>query len=453
MNLANKSLEIQVKNNQEKAAHLQQLLSEKEAELDAIIERKDQEINHRDQEINLKDQNIKHKDLEIKNLTHRLNALLSSRYQKSSEKDDSRQQEIFDEIPVEGSETETLEEADETITVPSHTRKKTGRKKLPAELPRKRIEYDLSEAEKICECGCVLTRIGEETSEKLEIIPAQAYVTVHVRLKYACKPCGSTVKLAPVPKQALPKSIASPSLLAHTQVAKFCDHLPYYRQEGILRRSGIDLGRATLCSWTITCGELLLPLYKLLQAQIEDYDIAYADETPVQVLKEDGRSPTSNSYMWLFIGGRPDKRSIVYHYHPTRSGDVPLDFLHHFKGYLHVDAYSGYRKVFESLPITGVGCFAHARRKFYEITKAMKKKKGLANWAIKQFAKLYALEKRAKEEGLPPDKIVELRQKEAKPLLNEFKVWLDENIRELWSNVVYGSKNSLGGNLILHNFF
>jgi len=350
-------------------AHLQQLLSKKEVEFDLVIKRKDQEINHRDQEITLKDQNIKHKDLEIEKLTHRLNSLLSSRYQKSSEKDDSYQQEIFDEIPEE--EAETTTEADETITVPSHTRQKTGRKKLPAELPRKRIEYDLSEAEKICACGCALTRIGEETSEKLEIIPAQAYVTVHVRLKYACKPCESTVKLAPVPKQAIPKSIASPSLLAHTQVAKFCDHLPYYRQEGILQRSGIELGRATLCSWTMTCGELLLPLYKLLQAQIEDYDIAYADETPVQVLKEDGRSATSTSYMWLFIGGRPSMRSIVYHYHPTRSGEVPLDFLHHFKGYLHVDAYSGYHKVFESLPIIGVGCFAHARRKFYEITKPM----------------------------------------------------------------------------------
>ena len=197
------------------------------------------------------------------------------------------------------------------MPVAAHARKRRGRKPLPDYLPRVRIEHDLPEEEKTCACGCGLTRIGEDTSEQLDIVPAQVRVLQHVRLKYACKACEETIKTAPVPAHPIPKSNASPGLLAHVAVAKYQDALPLARQERILQRAGVELPRATLAGWMIKLGALLDPLIEQLRERLLAYDIVQMDETRIQVLKEAGRSASTNSYIWVQRGGPPDQPIIL----------------------------------------------------------------------------------------------------------------------------------------------
>lgn len=184
-------------------------------------------------------------ETEIEHLREELRLLLAKRYGPSSEKVSPDQLGLFNEAEA---EAETPAEPAATVPVAAHERKRGGRKPLPDYLPRVRIEHDLPEGEKTCPCGCALTHIGEDSSEQLDIVPAQVRVLQHVRLKYACKGCEETIKTAPVPAQPIPKSNASAGLLAHIAVAKYQDALPLARQEKILQRAGIDIPRATLAA-------------------------------------------------------------------------------------------------------------------------------------------------------------------------------------------------------------
>ncbi len=362
---------------------------------------------------------------QINNLHHQLKLAIQARYGKKSEKlsaHENPQHNLFDEAAL-PNDVNAITEQNEAITIASHARKKTGRKSLPTTLPRKQVIHDLPEADKVCECGCKLTHIADETSEQLEIIPAQVYVVENIRRKYACKTCELTIKTAKAPTQIIPKSIATPSLLAHVAVAKIDDHLPLYRQEEIFNRSGIAIPRMTLSLWLIRLGEAVQPLINLMHDIINDYDIAYADETPVQVLKEKNRSASQKSFMWLFIGGPPEKRCHLYHYAKTRASSVPYHVLDSFCGYLHSDGYSGYQTLFATKPIKGVGCFAHVRRKFIEITK-IAPTKGLAQEAVDSIAKLYGIEKYMKENHFPAEVIKSYRLEKAKPILDDFYQWL-----------------------------
>jgi transposase len=202
-----------------------------------------------------------------------------------SEKINPNQASLFDEAEQPKLEEKILSHEEE-ITVASYKRQaNVGRKGLPVELLRVARVYDLSEEEKQCDCGCKLTHIKDEKSEQLEIIPAKIYVIEHVRKKYACKKCQSTIKLAKQPVAPIPRSIVASSLLSHVLVSKFQDHLPLHRQEVILRRIGVDIPRTTLSLWVIKCAELILPLLKLMHDRIITYDVAYADETTAKLLK------------------------------------------------------------------------------------------------------------------------------------------------------------------------
>ncbi|MCP4570554.1 MAG: IS66 family transposase, partial [FCB group bacterium] len=173
-----------------------------------------------------------------------------------------------------------------------------------------------------------------------------------------------------LPPQIIPKSIATPGLLAHIIVSKFEDALPFYRQEKILRRMGIDIPRSTLCNWAVKVADKTEPIISLLHDEILSGPLINIDETPVQVLKEPGRSNTSKSYMWVYRGGNPDQPALIYQYHPTRSGQVPLSFLNKYKGYVQTDGYSGYEALGRKDGIELVGCWAHARRKFIDVINA-----------------------------------------------------------------------------------
>lgn len=326
-------------------------------------------------------------------------------------------------------------EVEETVTIETHCRKKPGRKPLPEDLPRIDVVHDIDEEEKICGCGTALERIGEEVSEKLDIAPAIIRVVRHIRPKYGCRSCegvedaGSTIKIAPVPPQIIPKGIASGGLLAHILTAKFDDALPFYRQEKQFARLGVEIGRATMCNWAMKAAEACQPLLEMLTGEIRSGPLINIDETTVQVLKEPGRSPTTKSYMWIFRGGKEQQPSLVYRYSPTRSGTVASSFIDNYVGAVQTDGYVGYNFLDASESITHLGCWAHVRRKFMDARKAgssKPKKGGSVDVALGYIKKLYAIEKRAKNQDLNIQQLVALRHSEATPMLTKFRKWLEK---------------------------
>ena len=342
-------------------------------------------------------------------------------------------QEILFDEPAE-EESEESDQKEPLVEVPAHTRTKRGRKPLPADLPRVEVIHDLGEEEKVCGCGCKMERIGEETAEQLDIVPAKMQVIRHVRYKYACKACGGAdsegpaVKIAPVPEQIIPKSIATPGLLAYIFTAKFVDAVPFYRQEKQFERLGVDLNRTSMSNWAMRVAGQCTPIMDLLRSEILSGPLINADETTVQVLDEPGRSNGSKSYKWIFRGGPPGKPVLIYQYHPSRSGEVAKKFLEGYRGYVQTDGYTGYDYLDEQEGVVHVGCWAHARRKFMEVIQAQgkKRKAGSADVALEYIRKLYAIEKDARKRELGPDDLYLLRQQEAKKILFELKAWLDK---------------------------
>jgi transposase len=336
-----------------------------------------------------------------------------------------------------GVDTQT---SDDTIVIAAHSRKKSGRKALPKDLPRIDIIHDLSEEEKQCGCGQRKSCIGEEISEKLDYIPARLQVERHIRLKYACKSCegvendGPTVMIAPAPVQLIAKSNATSGLLAHIAVSKFADAVPLYRQQKIFSRLGIDLSRAVMAKWMVQAAGSSAGLIDLLQEEIRGGPLIGIDESSLQVLNEAGRHNTSKSYMWVYRGGQPDRPSLLYQYYRTRSGRVALEFLDDYHGYIQSDDFAGYNHLDQNPNIVHLGCWAHARRKFIKVVKVRKKHrskrvnpKGLADEALDYIGNLYQVEKEAQRRELDAVQIYQLRQEKAKPLLDEFKDWLETN--------------------------
>jgi len=378
-------------------------------------------------------------ELEINLLREQIRALQARLYARKTEKfshvTEAEQPSLFDE--AEQNVFESDEEVTEEIEVAGHTRKIRGRKPLPADLPRIEVVHDVSEEEKLCGCGSEKSCIGKEVSEQLDIIPAKIQVLRHVRLKYACRNCegveddGGAVCIAPVPPQMIPKSMASPGLLAHVLTAKLVDAVPFYRQEKQLARLGVDLPRATMCGWAMKAAERCQPLLDLLCGEIRSGPLIHIDETTVQVLEEPGRPATTKSYMWLFRGGPEGRPSLIYQYHPTRAGDVAAAFLRGFTGYVQTDGYAGYDFLDDDPDFIHLGCWAHVRRKFVDVIKAAPKpdngnpEPGSADVALHYIRKLYAIEKRAQVEDLSSEELFRERQQKAKPVLDEIKEWLD----------------------------
>ena len=215
-----------------------------------------------------------------------------------------------------------------------------GRQRLPKTLERQRVVYDLEEAKRQCpECQEPLKRIGEDTSERLEYVPASLVVIEEACQKYAC-PKGCTVVTAEKPMAPIEKGLPGPGLLAHVAVSKYGDHLPLNRQEEIFRRQGVELPRQTMCDWMRAGAELVSPLYALMKQQVLDSKAVQTDDTPVPVLDPD-LPRTRTGRIWTYVGD-DEHPYTVYDYTPTRSRDGPEAFLEEFRGYLQADAYSGY---------------------------------------------------------------------------------------------------------------
>lgn len=323
---------------------------------------------------------------------------------------------------------------DNSQNVASYKRRKGGRRPLPDALPRVEVAHELDEKACTCDtCQAQLKVIGQKISEQLDLIPAQVRVLRNVRLTYGCPSCEGKIKTAPRPAQPIPKSNASPGTLAYVAINKYADGLPLYRQEQRLKRIGVDLPRSTLASWMVNAGALAQPVINLMRERMLAYPVLAMDETRMQVLKEPGRRPQSQSYLWVQRGGPPDETILLYDYDPSRSQEVPKRLLGEYAGYLQTDGYSGYDAVCAQNGITQLGCWAHARRKFDEARKVQPKRTGkaknktsLAEQALQRIQLLYRIERKAKK--LADDERLALRQAEAMPALEALHEWLEHHL-------------------------
>jgi len=369
----------------------------------------------------------------------RIAELLREKWGRTSERlsggESDRQSDLFDEIET---TAKAAPEGDSTtIPVSGHTRTRGKRARLSADLPRVETVIDIDESERTCGCGAALVRIGEDTSEKLEVIPARFTVRRTIRPRYACPCCGGTeneperpVAVAPVPPSILPKTNATPSLLATIATWKFQDALPLHRQERIFARHGIELGRATMSRWMLEVASRCGRVVEAIETHIRSGPMIGMDETPTQVLGEEGRANTTTSYMWLARGGPPGKLAVRFLYRPTRASSVPKEFLSGYSGVLQTDGLDSYDAALRALNAEGknhidhVGCMTHARRMFIKADRCGKVATS-AKTALAYFRKLYAIEREAMDARLDDDGRVGLRRLKALPVLTEFRAWLD----------------------------
>jgi transposase len=379
--------------------------------------------------------------LKISLLHEQIRLLIQQKFGRKTERylleDGSEQLSLF-EIQDEEKVKEVEEPEDiDAVAIAGYKRKRRGRKALPENLPREEIIYELTKEEKQCNCGCEMEKIGEEISERLRFTPPKAVVERHIRYKYVCKNCEGlenkegegAVKIAPLPEQLIPKSIATASLLSHIFVSKFADSIPFYRQEQQFWRLGVEISRGAMCNWAMKISQRLEPVIELLGEEMLKGGIINIDETTLQVLEEPGRSAISKSYMWVFRGGPPGKVIILYRYHPSRSGKVVDKFLGDYRGYVQTDGYSGYDYLDKRSGIVHVGCWSHCRRRFVEVVKASENPTwdGKAKEALKFISRLYRIEREVEGRGLDAEMIRQERQLRSRPILEEFEKWLKEN--------------------------
>ncbi len=374
-------------------------------------------------------------------LMERLNVLLAQRYGPASERHSDDQLALFNEAeaaPEPDGEDEDAEGPEPDATVTGGAPRRRGKRALPPELERIEVRHELPEAEQRCpHDGSALEVIGEQTSEQLDIVPAQVRVLKHIQVKYACPCCREHVVTAPKPRSPIPGSQVSPGLLAHVAVSKYLDHWPLYRQGVVFERMGAIVHRSTMSQWMRKAGELVQPLINLLNDELLAQSYLHMDETTVQVLKEPGKTPESMSFMWVRVGGERERPVVLFDYDPSRSRSVPLRLLAGFNGILQVDGYSGYDAAIGEYGLLSVGCWAHARRRFHDVFKAagLNPKKPLPRGkpppaAVRKAAKalsfmktLFAIEHRIRERL--PEERVPVRQAESRPVVDALRQWLD----------------------------
>jgi transposase len=255
----------------------------------------------------------------------------------------------------------------------------------------------------------------------------QVRVLRHIRKRYGCPGSIHAPVTAALPPQPLPKSNASADFLAMLLIIKFIDGLPLARFEHVLARHGATVPRQTLARWVIAAARMLQPLHNLMRDALFDGAFLHIDETVVQVLKEDGKTPTSTSYMWVQTGGPPGKPVVLYDYDPSRSGDVPLRLLQGYQGYMMTDGYTGYNALGKIDGIEHLICWAHARRRFVEAVRVQPKgKRGRADEAVALIGKLYGIERDHKG-GTDAERLL-ARQQHSVPALAALHAWMEKNL-------------------------
>ena len=303
---------------------------------------------------------------------------------------------------------------------------KPARRPLPDHLPRTVVAHETACA---CpSCGGALRPLGEDVTEVLDYVPASFRVIRHVRPKFSCRVC-ETITQAPAPELPIRRGRATAGLLAHVLVAKFADHLPLYRQSEIYAREGVELERSTLADWVGQSAALLRPLVEALGQHVLAGDRVHADDTPVPVLAP-GAGKTKTGRLWAYLRderphGGAAAPAVVYRYSPDRRGEHPRAHLAGFCGVLHADGYAGFEGLYDAGRVTEAACWAHVRRKFYDLHAAGQSP--VAAEALLRIRALYAVEDGIR--GRPPDERRRVREEHARPLLDDMRSWLDETLR------------------------
>jgi transposase len=413
-------------------------------EMIAELLEKAQRVDELTQTVELKSEVIASLKQRIEMLEEALRLSKVKRFAPSSEQ--SGQMSVFDDAEVEATVefdavtddvadeiAATEEGVDSETTEPTQPKQKPGRKPFADNLPRVQIFITLSDEEKAGAISVFFSKVKEE----LDIIPAQVRVLEYMQEKAVfLEPVQDEMQrkilAATLPKHPVPGAMGSIELMCSVLIYKYCDGLPLYRLENILARYGGELSRATLANWVIALARPLQPLINLIRDHQQAGNIIMADETRVQVLKEPGRSATSDKFMWVTLGGPPGQPSVLFEYDPSRSQEVPLRLLDGFHGYLQTDGYAGYNAACLINNITQLGCWDHARRKFKEAQDAQPKpKKGKPHKASKAdhilglINTLYMIERQIKT--LSAAEKFQQRCKRSLPVLNKIKAYLDDN--------------------------
>jgi len=323
--------------------------------------------------------------------------------------------------------------ADEETRSRKRTKKGHGRRPIPDHLPRRDVPHDVSPEERVCGCGRDKARIGEDVTEQLEYEPGKMFVLRHIYPKYACSCCKDGVTSAEREASPIAGGLAGPGLLAYVMVSKFSEHLPLYRQQDVLGRHGIYLTRSTLCGWLAQCAQILLPLVELMRKRVIESGLINADETPVRVLDRQFDS-TRKGQFWTYISPG-DHGYTIFKYTDSRSRNGPAEFLADFHGYLQTDAYSSYESVVLASAgrIIPVGCWAHARRKFFDARLNQPRE---AHYVLGLIAQLYDIEDTIRLLG--PDERKTVRQEKSVPLLDRLEAYLREQKAVALPKSLYG---------------
>lgn len=304
-----------------------------------------------------------------------------------------------------------------------------ARRPLPAHLPRE-VRTHLPKQAACPECGGALRKLGEDVSEVLERIPARLYVIRHVRVKLACASCDKIVQ-AEAPSRPIERGMAGPGLLAHVLVSKYGDHLPLYRQSEIYAREGVELDRATLADWVGQTSRLFAPLVEALRRHVMSAEKLHADDIPVPVLAP-GLGKTKTGRLWTYVrddrpSGDATPPAVWFAYTPDRKGEHPKAHLDKFTGTLQADAYAGFEQIYEAGKTQEAACWAHVRRKFYDIQVAHKSV--VAMEALERIGALYVIEKEIR--GRSSEERRAIRNERSRPLLESLKQWLEEILVKL----------------------
>ena len=379
--------------------------------------------------------------VEIESEREKYKNLLRALYGKKSEKISEPapgQGELFDEAENESAAIPNPEPI--VISMPKKpvNGKKRGRKSIPVSLPRIDKVIDLTEKERDCPfCDKSRPKMGEERTEEIDFIPAHVQVTVYVRNKYGPCDCDGfaaseekEIIIAPAPAKIVPGSAFSNRAIAFFIVAKYVDGLPFYRQESMMPRYSIEMGRGTMAHLSIRTASRFDRIVALMQGHIRASPVVGMDETVVQVLKEKGRKPESQSRMWVARGYHGEKPILLFVYNPSRSGAVASGILGDFKGFLQTDGHAGYNSVGKQPGMTHIGCWAHIRREFHHVY-VNQGKESLAGEMIELIKKLYVIEKRLRleldEKKIQSDIFLIVRKKETESVFKEIREWLFAN--------------------------
>ena len=373
-------------------------------------------------------QALSSRQLQIEALELQILVLRRRQFGRKSEKADEQIEQL--ELKLEELQTDEGQSiAPQAPEVPNKRKNRPARKPLPEHLPRD-VELHMPTETACPTCGSELTKLGEDVSEMLEYVPASFKVIRHVRPKLGCTCCDCIVQ-APAASRPIARGMAGPGLLAHVLVAKFCDHLPLYRQSQIYARDGVDLERSTLADQVGGASRLLRPLVTALQRHVMAGAKLHADDTPIPVLSP-GRGKTATARLWVYVrddrpAGQSTPPAVWFAYSPNRKGEHPKQHLTSFTGTLQADGYAGYDQLYLSRPIREAACWAHVRRKFYDLEQAHASP--IAAEAIRRIAQLYAIEAAARCK--PPDERRSMRQQHAQPLLDDFHAWLMRQLATL----------------------